>query len=30
MDPDFSEMGVAVASSPQGVFWAQVFGAPAP
>jgi uncharacterized protein YkwD len=30
MDPDFSEMGVAVASGPQGVFWAQVFGAPAP
>jgi uncharacterized protein YkwD len=30
MDADFSQMGVAVASGPRGVFWAQVLGAPAP
>jgi uncharacterized protein YkwD len=30
MDGDFTEMGVAVASSATGVFWAQVFGAPQP
>lgn len=30
MDGDFTEMGVAVASSKTGVFWAQVFGAPQP
>lgn len=30
MDPDFTEMGVAVASSATGVYWAQVFGAPQP
>jgi len=30
MDRDFTEMGVAVASSATGVFWAQVFGAPQP
>ncbi len=28
MDADFTEMGVAVASSATGVYWAQVFGAP--
>lgn len=28
MDADFTEMGVAVASSASGVYWAQVFGAP--
>jgi uncharacterized protein YkwD len=30
MDGDFTEMGVAVASSTTGVYWAQVFGAPQP
>jgi len=30
MDSDFTEMGVAVASSATGVYWAQVFGAPQP
>jgi len=30
MDPDFTEMGVAVASNANGVYWAQVFGAPRP
>jgi uncharacterized protein YkwD len=30
MSPDYTEMGVAVASSAAGVYWAQVFGAPAP
>jgi len=30
MDADFTEMGVAVASSATGVYWAQVFGAPRP
>jgi uncharacterized protein YkwD len=30
MDGDFTEMGVAVAGSATGVFWAQVFGAPLP
>ena len=30
MSADYTEMGVAVASSARGVYWAQVFGAPAP
>ena len=30
MSADYTEMGVAVASSAHGVYWAQVFGAPAP
>lgn len=30
MSADYSEMGVAVASSARGVYWAQVFGTPAP
>jgi len=30
MDGDFTEMGVAVASSTTGVYWAQVFGSPQP
>jgi uncharacterized protein YkwD len=30
MDAGFTEMGVAVASSATGVYWAQVFGAPQP
>ncbi len=30
MDGDFTEMGVAVAESATGVFWAQVFGSPQP
>ena len=30
MSADYEEMGVAVASSANGVYWAQVFGAPAP
>ena len=29
MSADYTEMGVAVASSARGVYWAQVFGAPA-
>jgi uncharacterized protein YkwD len=30
MDADYTEMGVAVASSATGVYWTQVFGAPQP
>ena len=30
MSADFTEMGVAVASNPRGVYWAQLFGAPQP
>ena len=30
MSADYAEMGVAVASSARGVYWAQVFGTPAP
>ena len=30
MSADYTEMGVAFASSARGVYWAQVFGAPAP
>jgi uncharacterized protein YkwD len=30
MSADFTEMGVAVAASSDGVYWAQAFGAPRP